>query len=183
MGIGTGWPIAAELYANGTHVAGCDVAESLIRTAEETYPGMELFVGDIWQVPLEKGKYDLVYCIRSSWYMKDFLNVLDKMLSIANNGGVVAFNILNSKNPANKRADLKAKVLYLAVRLYGAMKVLFLNKDYIAPCPNYHYSQDAIENLLSKRDVKWEVFSINQLLDKNAEFMPKSQKLFFVIKK
>ena len=84
VGIGTGWPIASELYDDGTEVSGCDVAESLIRTAKENYPLMNLYAGDIWKVPFGEKKYDLVYCIRSSWYMKDFLNVILKMLDITN---------------------------------------------------------------------------------------------------
>ena len=182
VGIGTGWPIAAELYANGTHVAGCDVAESLIRTAQETYPEMELFVGDIWQVPLEKGKYDLVYCIRSSWYMKDFLNVISRMLELTKSGGIVVFNILNNRNFSNKKAILKGFFIRLAVRLYGAMKVLLLNKDYIAVPPSYLYNLKEVKKVLDKYEVVFQVVSINQLLG-DKQFVDNSQKLLFIVRK
>lgn len=182
VGIGTGWPIASDLNDDGTSVSGCDVAESLIRVAQEKYPQMQLFVGDIWQVPFEEEKYNLVYCIRSSWYMKDFLNVISKMLKITDNGGTVVFNVLNSRNPLNKKAKIKSMFIRLAVRVYGAVKVLFCNRDYVASCPNYYYSLEQIRNILNKYNVKYEVYSINQLLGEEP-FIEDSQKLLFIVKK
>lgn len=182
VGIGTGWPIASELYDDGTEVSGCDVAESLIRTAKENYPLMNLYAGDIWRVPFDEKKYDLVYCIRSSWYMKDFLNVILKMLNITNSGGTVVFNVLNSKNPQNKKSKVKGKFIRFAVRCYGALKVLFCNRDYIAPCPDYYYSLEDIKNVLRKQNFQFSVYSINQLLGEK-EYVENSQKLLFIIRK
>lgn len=182
VGIGTGWPIASDLSDNGTNISGCDVAESLIRTAREKYPQMKLYVGDIWQVPFEGVKYDLVYCIRSSWYMKDFLAVIQKMLEITENGGTIVFNVLNSANSINRKTKLKGTFIRFAVRVYGAMKVLFCNRDYIAPCPNFFYNLGEIKNVLNKYNVKYMVYSINQLLGKE-QFMEDSQKLLFVVTK
>lgn len=182
VGIGTGWPIASELYTDGTEVSGCDIAESLVRTAQGNYPEMKLYVGDIWSVPFEKRKYDLVYCIRSSWCMKNFLNVTEKMLDITNEGGYVVFNILNSNNFSNKKAKVKSCFIRFAVRVYGAMKVLFCNRDYIAPCPNYYYNAKKINEVLKAHNVKCHIYSVNQLLGKE-QFMEKSQKLLFVIEK
>lgn len=182
VGIGTGWPIASDLSDNGTAVSGCDVAESLIRTAREKYPQMKLYAGDIWQVPFEGVKYDLVYCIRSSWYMKDFPDVIQKMLEITNDGGTVVFNVLNSANSINRKTKLKGTFIRFAVRVYGAMKVLFCNRDYIAPCPDYFYNLKMIESVLNKHHVRYNVYSINQLLGEK-QFSKDSQKLLFVVKK
>ena len=182
VGIGTGWPIASDLNDTGISISGCDVAESLIKVAQEKYPQMKLYVGDIWQVPFEKEKYDLVYCIRSSWYMKDFLDVISKMLEIANNGGTVVFNILNSRNSLNRKARIKTWFIRMAVRVYGAMKVLFCNRDYIASCPSYYYDLEMVTDVLNKNKVQYQVYSTNQLLGEE-QFMEDSQKLLFVVKK
>lgn len=182
VGIGTGWPIASDLNDIGTDISGCDVAESLIRAAQEKYPQMKLYVGDIWQVPFEEEKYDLVYCIRSSWYMKDFLNVISKMLEVTNYGGTVVFNILNSRNPLNRKARIKSWFIRLAVRVYGAMKVLFCNRDYIASCPSCYYNIEIVKDVLNKHNVEYQVYSTNQLLGER-QFMENSQKLLFVVKK
>ncbi len=182
IGIGTGWPIASELYEDGTVVSGCDVSESLIRLAQKNYPEMNLYVGDIWQVPFEGKKYDLVYCIRSSWFMKDFLNVILKMLDIVNTGGTVVFNVLNGCNASNRKAKIKGSFVRFAVRVYGAIKVLFCNRDYIAPCPNFYFELAEIGKVLSNYGLEYDVYSVEQLLG-NGEFKESSQKLLFVVKK
>lgn len=182
VGIGTGWPIASDLNDAGISISGCDVAESLIRIAKEKYPQMKLYVGDIWQVPFEEDKYDLVYCIRSSWYMKDFLDVISKMLKVTNNGGTVVFNILNSRNSLNRKARIKTWFIRLAVRVYGALKVLFCNKNYIASCPSYYYNLKMVTDVLNKNKVQYQVYSTNQLLGEE-QFMEDSQKLLFVVRK
>ncbi|MDY2699387.1 MAG: class I SAM-dependent methyltransferase [Lachnospiraceae bacterium] len=182
VGIGTGWPIASDLSDAGTSISGCDVAESLIKTAQENYPQMKLHVGDIWHVPFEEKKYDLVYCIRSSWYMKDFPDVILKMLEVTDDGGTVVFNILNSGNSLNKRARIKSWFIRFAVRVYGAMKVLFCNRDYIASCPSYYYNLEMITEILNKNKVQYQVYSTNQLLGEE-QFMENSQKLLFVVRK
>ena len=182
VGIGTGWPIASDLSDAGTSISGCDVAESLIKTAQENYPQMKLYVGDIWQVPFEEKKYDLVYCMRSSWCMKDFLDVIAKMLEVTNDGGAVVFNILNSSNSLNRKSKIKSSFIHFAVRVYGAMKVLIFNRDYIAPCPSYCYNLGMIKGVLNEHNVKYQIYSTNQLLGEER-FMEDSQKLLFVVRK
>lgn len=74
----------------------CDISESLIKQTQETYPNMELFVGSIWAMGSRfSKKYDIVYCIRSSWYMKDFLRMVKTMLEMTKSNGYVVFNIIN----------------------------------------------------------------------------------------
>lgn len=182
IGIGTGWPIASELYEDGTIISGCDVSESLIRLAQKNYPQMNLYVGDIWQMPFTGEMYDLVYCIRSSWYMKDFLDVIPKMLDITNSGGTVIFNVLNDCNASNRKAQIKGYFVRFAVRVYGAVRVLFCNRDYIAPCPNFYFKLEKIRKVLSNYGLKYDVYSTEQLLG-HREFNKCSQKLLFIVRK
>lgn len=101
VGIGTGWPIADSLLKSGVKMSGCDISSSLVEQTRKTYPDMDLFTGTIWDInksALRNVKYDIVYCIRSSWYMQDFLRVIQKMLHMTRKNGYVVFNIINRQN-------------------------------------------------------------------------------------
>ena len=188
VGIGTGWPIADSLLKSGVKVSGCDISERLIAETQKTYPNMELYAGTIWEAggginKKTSAQYDIVYCIRSSWYMKDFLRVIEKMLQMTRSNGYVVFNIINGKNQENKKALARNRFQRIKGRIEGALKVLLFNRDYFASCPAFYYTQSEIERVLRILNVKWKVLSTNQLGDNVAEFDEKGQKLLFVIQK
>ena len=186
VGIGTGWPIADSLLKSGVKMSGCDISSSLVEQTRKTYPDMDLFTGTIWDInksALRNVKYDIVYCIRSSWYMQDFLRVIQKMLHMTRKNGYVVFNIINRQNQDNKKALAKNRFQRVKGRIEGALKVLLLNRDYFASCPAYYYTKSEIENLLRSMDVKWKVLSTNQLSDREAKFDECGQKLLFIVQK
>ena len=186
VGIGTGWPIADSLLKSGVKMSGCDISSSLVEQTRKTYPDMDLFTGTIWDInksALRNVKYDIVYCIRSSWYMQDFLRVIQKMLHMTRNNGYVVFNIINRQNQDNKKALAKNRFQRVKGRIEGALKVLLLNRDYFASCPAYYYTKSEIENLLRSINVKWKVLSTNQLFDREAKFDECGQKLLFIVQK
>ena len=186
VGIGTGWPIADSLLKSGVKMSGCDISSSLVEQARKTYPDMDLFTGTIWDInksALRNVKYDIVYCIRSSWYMQDFLRVIQKMLHMTRKNGYVVFNIINRQNQDNKKALAKNRFQRVKGRIEGALKVLLLNRDYFASCPAYYYTKSEIENLLRSINVKWKVLSTNQLFDREAKFDECGQKLLFIVQK
>ena len=184
IGIGTGYPIAEALERKGIQISGCDISERMVMQAKQAHSKMELQVYDIQtaKMDLEK-KYDLVYCIRSSWYMKEFCHVIEKMISMAHDNGYVIFNIINKDIKENMKAIWCDKYGRIKTRLEGVLKVLFLNKDYIAPCPNFFYTKAEIEKVLKAQKVKWNVLCTEQLLNDKAEFDPKGQKLLFIVQK
>lgn len=186
VGIGTGWPIADSLLKSGVKMSGCDISSSLVEQTRKTYPDMDLFTGTIWDInksALRNVKYDIVYCIRSSWYMQDFLRVIQKMLHMTRKNGYVVFNIINRQNQDNKKALAKNRFQRVKGRIEGALKVLLLNRDYFASCPAYYYTKSEIENLLRSINVKWKVLSTNQLFDREAKFDECGQKLLFIVQK
>ena len=186
VGIGTGWPIADSLLKSGVKMSGCDISSSLVEQTRKTYPDMDLFTGTIWDInksALRNVKYDIVYCIRSSWYMQDFLRVIQKMLHMTRKNGYVVFNIINRQNQDNKKALAKNRFQRVRGRIEGALKVLLLNRDYFASCPAYYYTKSEIENLLRSINVKWKVLSTNQLFDREAKFDECGQKLLFIVQK
>ena len=186
VGIGTGWPIADSLLKSGVKMSGCDISSSLVEQTRKTYSDMDLFTGTIWDInksALRNVKYDIVYCIRSSWYMQDFLRVIQKMLHMTRKNGYVVFNIINRQNQDNKKALAKNRFQRVKGRIEGALKVLLLNRDYFASCPAYYYTKSEIENLLRSINVKWKVLSTNQLFDREAKFDECGQKLLFIVQK
>lgn len=186
VGIGTGWPIADSLLKSGIKMSGCDISESLITQAKKSYPDMDLFAGTIWEVGINKrtaSQYDMVYCIRSSWYMKEFLKVIEKMVQMTQNNGYVVFNIINRQNQKNRRALTKSRFYSVKGRIEGALKVLLLNRDYFASCPAFYYTQSEIESVLRTLNVKWKVLSTNQLYDSTAKFDGCGQKLLYIVQK
>ena len=167
-------------------MSGCDISSSLVEQTRKTYPDMDLFTGTIWDInksALRNVKYDIVYCIRSSWYMQDFLRVIQKMLHMTRKNGYVVFNIINRQNQDNKKALAKNRFQRVKGRIEGALKVLLLNRDYFASCPAYYYTKSEIENLLRSINVKWKVLSTNQLFDREAKFDECGQKLLFIVQK
>lgn len=187
VGIGTGWPLADSLQKTGVQMSGCDIAVSLIEQTKKEYPNMDVFAGTIWEVrDIKKGnfpQYDIVYCIRSSWYMKDFLKVIEQMLYMTKSDGYVVFNILNRQNQENKTTLMKSRFTHIKGRIEGALKVLLFNRDYFAACPIFYYTKTEVESVLSTKNVQWQVVSSNQLLDRRAEFEECGQKLLFIVKK
>lgn len=184
IGIGNGYPIADALERAGIQLSGCDISESMVMQAKQAHPKMELHVYDIQtaEMNLEK-KYDLVYCIRSSWYMKEFCHVIEKMISMADDNGYVIFNIINRDNQENRKVIWQDRLGRAKMRIEGTLKVLLLNKDYVARCPNFLYTKAEIERVLKAHRVKWNVLCTEQLLDDKAEFDPKGQKLLFIVQK
>lgn len=184
IGIGTGWPIADMLEKSGLSLAGCDISSSLIMQARQSYPDMELYTGTIWDAGIDKElKWDIVYCIRSSWYMKDFLGVIEKMMQMTNENGYIVFNIINRRNKENKKALWKNRFSRIRGRIEGSIKVLLLNRDYFASCPAFYYTKSEVESVLRKENVEWQVLSTNQLTDSRKEFEEDGQKLLFIVRK
>lgn len=145
VGIGTAWPIADSLYKEGIVVSGNDISEKLINLALNKYPEMKLYVGDIADINLQ-GKYDLVYCIRTSWYIKDFRNAIRKMNSILSDDGALVFNVINKDNKDNNKGVLSSGIIKFLYRFYAALRVVIFNKDYIAsPSPYYYRAKDIIK--------------------------------------
>ena len=94
VGIGNGWPIGVALQKWNIKVFGCDISKRLVESARINLNCSDkIQVGELKNIKI-KGKYDIVYCIRSSWYIQDFKDVLKDMLSITNENGFVILDIM-----------------------------------------------------------------------------------------
>lgn len=94
VAIGNGWPIGVLLHSKNIKVYGCDIAKRLVETARKNLDcSDEILVGEMKDIKIES-RYDIVYCVRSSWYIQDFKDVLKKMLSMTNENGYIIFDIM-----------------------------------------------------------------------------------------
>lgn len=96
VGIGTGWPIGAALKEKGIKVDGCDIAESSVALAQKELDNTEgIWTGNVMDYKGEKEAYDVVYCVRASWYIPDFYRTVRKMVSMTKSGGYVIFDVMD----------------------------------------------------------------------------------------
>lgn len=93
VGIGNGWPIGVALYQNDIKVCGCDVAKRLVESARKNLHNDEIWVGELKNIETDC-KYDAVYCVRTSWYIPNFKEVLDQMIPMINEDGYLIFDIM-----------------------------------------------------------------------------------------
>lgn len=95
VGIGTGWPIGAELKKKGIEVDGCDVAGRLVALAQKELENEKgIFVGDVKKYHGDI-LYDVTYCVRASWYIPDFYTTVKKMVAMTKPEGYIIFDIMN----------------------------------------------------------------------------------------
>lgn len=95
VGIGTGWPIGAALKEKGIKVDGCDIARSAVRLARRELENENgIWSGDVTEYNGTK-QYDVTYCVRASWYMPDFYNVIRKMISMTKSQGYIVFDAMD----------------------------------------------------------------------------------------
>lgn len=79
VGIGTGWPIGASLKKKGIEIDGCDIAESSVALAKKELDNEKgIWIGDVLEYRGDKESYDVVYCVRASWYMPNFYRTVKK---------------------------------------------------------------------------------------------------------
>lgn len=99
VGIGTGWPIGTALKEKGIRVDGCDIAESSVILAQKELNNVEgIWTGDVMDYQGETGLYDVVYCVRASWYIPDFYQTIVKMGSMTKPGGYIVFDVMDKYN-------------------------------------------------------------------------------------
>lgn len=100
VGIGTGWPIGAALKERGIKVDGCDIAEDSVALAQKELENIEgIWAGDVLDYKGDQEAYDVVYCVRASWYIPDFYKTIRKMVSMTKSGGYIVFDVMDRYSP------------------------------------------------------------------------------------
>ena len=98
--MGTGLPIGTALYRKGIDVHGCDISIKLVSSAKRNLGKQAddtcIFVGEVEEYH-GGGRYDVIYCARTSWYINNFENTIRKMISMTENGYVI-FDIMQKES-------------------------------------------------------------------------------------
>lgn len=98
VGIGTGWPIGNALKEKGIKVDGCDVAQELVVLARKSLDNADgIWMGEVTEFHGD-WQYDVVYCVRVSWYLPDFYEALEKMITMTKPGGYIVFDVMDKHN-------------------------------------------------------------------------------------
>lgn len=151
VGIGNGWPIGVTLSHKGISVSGCDISERLVEQARVNLNNQDgIWVGELGDYTGNE-KYDVVYCVRTSWYIKNFDKLLEKMFSMTDSNGYVIFDIMESQS------------IYFLKLLYrwGKAKILqIIGLDVEGEQKLFFYSRYKIEHILRKRNIKF--YSYNE---------------------
>ena len=124
VGIGTGWPIGAALKKKGIRVCGCDLAEIL-----ENEEG--IWEGDVLSYE-GKEQFDVVYCVRASWYIPNYYATLKKMISMTKAGGYIVFDIMDNFSLYCMRLNFQ-KLADEYFRLWGVERDEIYGQHFINP--------------------------------------------------
>ena len=122
VGIGTGWPIGTALRDKGIVVDGCDLAESSVLLAREALCNQKgIWTGDVMSYSGNE-LYDIVYCVRASWYIPDFYKTLEKMICMTKSKGYIVFDVMDK----NSLCCLKIRIGMIREQYF---KFLGINMD------------------------------------------------------
>ena len=107
VGIGTGFPFAANFKDQGYEVYGIDISSELINECNKNYSSIKSSVGDAENIRFKDGFFNCTYCFASTWYFPDIYKSIDEMIRVTEKGGLVCFDIQNAENEAVKNNYLK----------------------------------------------------------------------------
>lgn len=164
VGIGNGYPIGVALSQNDIKVYGCNVAKSLVESARRNLHNDEIWVGELKNIKNDRN-YDVVYCVRTSWNIPNFKEVLDQMISMMNEDGYLIFDIMDR----NSLYFLKMSWDKLKTNL---CKVIGLERE--GERKLFFYSKRKIDKLLQNNELIF--YSYNErIITKKKDYwnMPK----------
>lgn len=176
IGIGNGFPYATHLQESGVLVSGCDIAPLSVWNAKKNlkleHEKNRIICGDINQIDIPR-QFDLVYCLRSSWYIPDFLATIRKMAGMTRPGGVILFDIMDSTSFMAVKDFMLRKLPKWLVKIYIDLPIL----DELG---TIFHSKKKIEKLLNTLGYNFEVINENKI--EKVKRM-KNQKVMFVCRK
>ena len=123
-GIGTGFPMGLAL-APRQRLAGVDLSRDLLRSARAALPppaGRRLAQADLANLPFRTASFDLVYCLRSSWYVADLGRLLSELARVARPGGWIVCDFMNAAHPPVLASFLRQSAVIGLARLRRAIR-------------------------------------------------------------
>lgn len=128
------------LQAEGFSPEGVDISEKMINLARERHPDITFHHQDIceWAIP---GKYDFITAWDSIWHipLKQQENVLKKLVSSLNTGGVLIFSFGGTDEQGDQTDDFMGPEVYYSTLGTNGFVSLLINMGCI--CRHLEYDQ------------------------------------------
>lgn len=190
LGLGNGFPFASTLSQKGVEVHGCDISFPLLQEVAKKYPQVRWHQGgyeDLVQ-KISGQQYDIVYCVRTSWYFPDIFLAIDNMLAITKPGGSVVFDIMNASSPKMKR--LFWEILYKRLRMTAKNTLKYIlnricGRSYVYDTTvfskDYMVRMRDIDRFLEEKKLYFQKYTFEQLSRTSYAFDPKSFRIFYSV--
>ncbi len=188
VGLGNGFPFAEGLLEKNIDVHGCDVSEFLLQELSRKYPAVTYYHAG-YETMVEKvgaQKYDVVYCLRSTWYFSDIFTALKNMLVITRPGGAIIFDIMNSDSPEIKKfmrtmrwKKYQQSVKYVIKRLLNKIARTHYIIDTGGLAAHYPVSPHDVDTFLDTQKVAYTTLSFKQITGERADFDPQNFRIIY----
>ena len=172
IGIGTGEGIAESFLDKDLY--GIDISSKLVDECKRLFPDINVSVADAEDLHFENKKFDLSYCVHSTWYFPNLNQAISEMIRVTKPNGHVCFdiqNILNERIKNNLSKHIFENTKFLG-KLYKLLKNLI---KYITKRGQAEWGYSVYEipsnpisiiNFLKKQDVKSiKTYALNQKED------------------
>ncbi len=154
VGIGTGWPIGTALKEKGITVDGCDLAESSVALARKELENESgIWTGDVLSYE-GQAQYDVVYCVRASWYIPDFYATVSKMITMTKQDGVIVFDVMDKYSLC---------CMKIRCRLLKESYYRFLGIDLDAPHGNYFIDLRKMKRFLKRNGLSYQCWGEGEI--------------------
>ena len=189
MGIGNGFPFASSLLEKNIRVDGCDVSDFLLEDLRKKYPSVRAFhtsyehIGD--HIGIER--YDVAYCLRTSWYLPDLFSALAALRALTKPGGTMVFDTMNSASP--QVAQFKKQMRWKKYRelVTNALKWVLNNvarKNYTyrtsGATPHYPVAMETVDAFLEKQNLPYQKLTFSQVSGTSHDFDPHDFRIVYL---
>ena len=116
VGIGDGFPYSNVLDEMGYELHGIDISPDHVRMVTESFPNINVRIGDAEDLEFQSNVFDIVFCFRSTWYFPNVIKSISEMLRVVKNDGLIMFDIQNSNHPIHlkiMKEQLRRKNSYI----------------------------------------------------------------------
>lgn len=190
VGIGSGFPFASRLMEKQITVHGCDVSLPLLKECQKHYPSIQVYhTGSEMLSQIVRETYDVVYCLRSSWYFPDICQSIDNMCAITRPGGTVIFDIMNADSPRIRRS-LRAEVFDRWRKIVKNMTKKILNTvfrtSYVYDpmtffAPGHPVSFRDIDAYFDRKQMSYARLTFEQVVGEELPFNPQSFRILYMV--
>ena len=191
LSIGNGYSFVDNLIKEGIKVHGCDISEFFINELHESHPSVVSYQAgyDDFVKSEQRNFFDVVYCVRSSWYFSDIYLAIDNMVEITKPGGKIIIDIMNADSSVAKSSLRACKIKRIKQRCKNIIKYILntiLKQKYVYETVfnnDKAVKPSNIEKYLNKKNLSYEKFCFEQMTTKENLFVDDSMRYLYIITK